>query len=170
MKKLAFCFLIYDVINHEELWRRFFDGVDPEKFTIYIHYKYQKPLKFFESYKLPPNECIETKYENETIPLAYNVLLRKAFLTDDDNYKFIMVSGSCVPLKSFDSIYDFLTKTHHGYFNICPQSQCFPNCNVLLEKGHVDYKHISKSHNWFILNRVLVENLCFDKDEFLHFG
>jgi hypothetical protein len=43
MKKLAFCFLIYDVINHEELWKLFFDRVDPSKYSIYIHYKTNTP-------------------------------------------------------------------------------------------------------------------------------
>ena len=38
-KKIAFCFLIYDTINQEEVWNNFFKGIDPKKYTIYIHYK-----------------------------------------------------------------------------------------------------------------------------------
>jgi hypothetical protein len=52
MKKIAFCFLIYDIINHEELWNKFFLDVDINKYNIYIHYKYNVPLKYFEKYKL----------------------------------------------------------------------------------------------------------------------
>lgn len=163
MKKIAFCFLIYDVINHEEMWNIFFKNIDPAKYSIYIHYKTNKPLKYFEKYKL--TNCIETRYENETIPLAYNVLFRKAY-EDQDNYKFMILSGACIPLKSFDYIYNKLTADTYGYFNICPQSQCFPNCNYLLKI--IDKKYIAKSHNWFILNRSLVNNLCFDKDDFLN--
>ena len=162
MKKIAFCFLIYDIINHEELWNIFFKDVDINLYNIYIHYKFNKPLKYFEKYKL--ENCIETKYENETIPLAYNILFREAY-TDENNYKFIIVSNSCIPLKSFNYIYNKLTIDNYGYFNVTPQSQCFPNCNYLLQV--IEKKNISKSHNWFILNRTLVENLCFDKDEFL---
>jgi hypothetical protein len=157
MKKIAFCFLIYDVINHEEMWYIFFKNIDPAKYSIYIHYKTNKPLKYFEKYKL--TNCIETRYENETIPLAYNVLFRKAY-EDQDNYKFMILSGACIPLKSFDYIYNKLTADTYGYFNICPQSQCFPNCNYLLNV--IDKKYIAKSHNWFILNRSLVNNLCFE--------
>ena len=40
MKKIAFCFLIYDIINHEELWNIFFQNVDTNKYNIYIHYKF----------------------------------------------------------------------------------------------------------------------------------
>jgi hypothetical protein len=57
-KKIAFCFLIYDIINHEEIWNRFFKNVDTEKYSIYIHYKYDKKMKYFEQYKL--DNCIET--------------------------------------------------------------------------------------------------------------
>lgn len=163
MKKLAFCFLIYDEINHEDLWNTFFKNVDINKYSIYIHYKTNKPLKYFEKYKL--SNCIKTRYEDQTIPLAYNILFRKAY-EDEDNYKFIIVSGSCIPFKSFNYIYNKLTSDNFGYFNICPQSQCFPNCNYLLSV--IEKKYIAKSHNWFILNRNLVNKLCFDKDDFLN--
>jgi hypothetical protein len=163
MSKIAFCFLIYDVINCEELWNIFFKNINPAKYSIYIHYKSNKLLKYFEKYKL--SNCIETKYEDQTISLAYNVLFREAYL-DSDNYKFIILSGSCVPFKSFDHIYNKITADHYGYFNICPPEQCFPNCNSLLSV--MERKYISKSHNWFILNRKLVEKLCFDKDDILN--
>ena len=34
MKKIAFCFLIYDIINHEELWNIFFKNIDTNKYNI----------------------------------------------------------------------------------------------------------------------------------------
>ena len=105
MKKIAFCFLIDDIIVNEELWNIFLKNVDSNKYNIYIHYKFNKPLKYFEKHKL--NNCIETKYDNHTIPLAYNILFREAY-KDVDNYKFQIISGSCIPMKSFDFIYDKL--------------------------------------------------------------
>lgn len=164
MKVLGLCFLIYDKINHEELWNNWLKNVDKKKYKIYIHYKTDKKLKYFEKYKL--DNCIETKYEDQTIPLAYNVLFREAY-NDNDIYKFIILSGSCVPLKSFDYIYQKLTCDNFGYLNVCPQKQCFPNCNSLLNV--IEKNHISKSHNWFIFNRKLVKDLCgIDKDEYLN--
>ena len=163
MKKIAFCFLIYDTIIHEELWNIFFDSVDTNKYSIYIHYKTNKPLKYFEKHKL--TNCIETKYADKTLSLAQNILFREAY-KDADNYKFQMVSGSCVPLKSFNFIYDKLIADDYGYLNVSPQSQCFPNCDCLLNV--IELKNIAKSHQWLILNRKLVENLCFDKDEYLN--
>ena len=207
MRKIAFCFLIYDQIIHEDLWDFFFKNIDPNKYSIYIHYKTNSPLKYFEKYKL--TNCIETRYENHTIPLAYNILFRAAY-DDIDNYKFMNLSDSCIPMKSFDYIYNQLTNDSLGYFNTCPQRHCGGYCDSLIYKGEefwkklgwdraelqkaqvdrpqaqadrpqaelprlqaelpwrLDQSPISKSHNWFILNRKLVEQLCFhDKDNFI---
>ena len=121
------------------------------------------PLKYFENYKI--KTCIETKYDDYTIPLAYNVLFREAYKHCEENNKFCILSGSCIPLKSFDYMYSILTKDDKGYFNECPSIQCFPNCNPLL--SFIDKEYISKSHNWFILNRKIVEKLCIDKDDII---
>lgn len=77
MKKIAFCFLIYDKINLEELWNIFFKNVDNNKYNIYIHYKTDKPLQYFEKYKL--KECIETKYADVSLIHAHNLLLKQAY-------------------------------------------------------------------------------------------
>ena len=65
MKIFGLCFLIYDKINHEELWYNWLKNVDKKKYKIYIHYKTDKKLKYFEKYKL--DNCIETKYGNITL-------------------------------------------------------------------------------------------------------
>jgi len=160
--KIAFLFLIYDKINKEEYWNKFFKDVDPSKYSIYIHYKTNKPLKFFEKYKL--KNCIPTEYGGITLIHAHNVLFQEAY-KDPDNYKFINLSGACIPFKSFDFIYNFLTKDEKGYFNTTPQSQCFPRCNNLLQ--FYPKEVIQKSANWFILNRDLVEILALKDKKYI---
>jgi Core-2/I-Branching enzyme len=155
MKKLAFCFLIYDIINNEDLWKIFFKNVDEDKYNIYIHYKSNKELKYFEKYKL--ENCIETKYADVTLIHAHNLLFKKAY--EDGCYKIISLSQACVPFKSFDYIYNFLINDDYGHFNITPQSQCFPRCNSLLE--YYDKSFIQKSSNWFILNREMCELIVY---------
>jgi hypothetical protein len=71
-----------------------------------------------------------------------------------------------IDLDNESIIYNQLTKDNYGYFNVSPTKQCFPNCDSLI--NIIDKKFISKSHNWFILNRNLVEKLCFDKDDVLN--
>jgi len=147
MKKIAFCFLIYDIINHENLWNEFFQNVDKNKYNIYIHYKNNTPLLYFEKFKL--KNCIYTQYEHISIVHAQNLLLQNALL-DSDNQHFIFVSNSCVPFKSFEHIYNSLS-TKHSYFNICPQFQCLQRCKHLLNDSNKHF--IQKSSQWCILNK-----------------
>lgn len=151
MKKIAFCFLIRGDINHEELWNMFFKDIDPNKYNIYIHYKYNDPLKYFEKYKL--NECIETKYANISLVKAQNVLLQNA-MKDINNKHFVFVSNSCIPLKCFDYVYNKLNEGY-SYFNIDSQTACFPRCNNTL--NFIDKKYIQKTSQWCILNRKHAE-------------
>lgn len=156
MKKLGFCFLIYDEIVLEELWHIFFKYVDKKKYCIYIHYKLNKPLKYFEKHKL--NNCVQTNYADITLIKAHNVLFRKAY--EDGCYKIISLSQSCVPFKSFNFIYDFLTKDNLNHFNVCEGVEGnFPRCNHLLNFYKRDI--IRKSSNWFILNRKLCEKVAY---------
>lgn len=147
IKKIAFCFIIYDIINHEELWNIFFKNVDTNKYNIYIHYKYNTLLKYFNKYKL--DNCIKTKYADITLIKAQNLLLEIA-LKDNKNEHFIFLSNSCIPLKCFDYIYSILNEKY-SYFNITLQIQCFPRCCNTL--NYIDKKYIQKASQWCILNR-----------------
>lgn len=146
MKKIAFCFLIYDVINHNEIWSTFFKNVDKNKYNIYIHYKHNTPLQYFEEYKL--KSTVETQWGHISIVLAQNLLLEEA-LKDPQNQHFIFVSNSCVPFKNFNEVYESLNPSY-SYFNVMPQDQCFPRCDKTIQ--FIDKKDIQKSSQWCILN------------------
>ena len=159
-KKLAFCFLIYDEINHEELWKYFFDGADPSQYNIYIHYKKDVPLHYFENKKI--QNCIDTQWGDKSLVKASNLLFRTAYNDDVDNYKFILVSNSCVPFKSFNHVYQMMTEDNFSYMNIAnPNMDRYRNTN--LYKAYADA--IGKSAQWVILNRELVEKTAFIPDE-----
>jgi len=161
-KKIAFCFLIYDSINHEELWKKFFDGADRNKYTIYIHYKENLPLKHFEDRKLA--NCIPTAWGDKSLIKASNLLFKTAFEDDPANYKFVLVSNSCIPLKSFDYVYDFLTKDNIGYVNE------FTDINDKFKETALYAKSpdtFAKSSQWVILNRDIVEKTAFVEEEII---
>ncbi len=161
--KIAFLFLIYDEIVHEDLWANFFKGVDPEKYSIYIHYKTNKPLKHFERYKL--KNCIETEFADISLIHANNLMLREA-LKDHKNKKFVNLSQSCIPLKNFDYVYEFLTCDDNAhFFRAARRHKCFPRCNALLE--YIPRHKISKSNQWFILNRTIAERAAAEKSFYL---
>jgi len=163
MKKLAFLFLIYDKINHEELWKTFFQNIDKNKYSIYIHYKDNKPLKYFQEYKL--NYCIPTEYARISQLKAFNVLIEAA-LKDNDNTNFIFISGACIPLKSFDYVYDNI-HNEYSYFNIADHSACFPRCNYAL--NFINEKYIQKSSCWIIFNRKHADLMVTKTDYLLWF-
>lgn len=151
MKKIAFCFLIYDDINLEYFWYLFFKNINSNLYNIYIHYKENKPLKYFDKFKI--NNCIETKYADISLVKAQNVLLENA-LKDPENKHFIFISGSCIPFKSFGHIYNTLNEKY-SYFNLSPNTNIMERCHVVAK--YIPQKYIRKSHQWCILNRKHAE-------------
>jgi hypothetical protein len=136
-KKIAFLFLIKDGINKEELWHNFFENVDTNKYSIYIHYKNNIKLKYFDKYKL--SNTIPTKWGDISLVKAQKLLLKNA-LKDKNNYKFIFLSDSCIPIKNFNYVYDFLISNNNSYFN-----------NFVKKKSKNSI--IYKTFQWFILNK-----------------
>jgi len=94
----------------------FFSNIDKSKYSIYIHYKYDERLEFLEEFKVAKN--IPTKYADISIVKAQNFMLLEA-LKDKNNTHFIFLSGSCIPLKPFEYIYDNLEE-RYSYFHIAP--------------------------------------------------
>jgi hypothetical protein len=157
MSKIAFCFLIVDKIHNHKLWENFFQDVDENKYSIYIHFKKNFDLGKFNKYKL--KNCVPTKWGTISLVHAHNTLFQEAY-KDVNNIKFISLSGNCVPVKNFDHIYDFLIKDNKAYFSSFAgkENECFPRCNSLLK--YFPKESIKKSSNWFILNRTIVEKVC----------
>ena len=147
IKKIALCFIIYDKINHEKLWYDWLSNVDPNKYNIYIHYKENKPLKYFEKYKL--EHSLETCWGCLSVVNVQLYILENA-LKDSQNQHFIWLSGSCIPFKSFDYIYNFLN-IHKSYYNKSPDSQVFPRANSALK--YIDRENIKKANMASIINR-----------------
>jgi hypothetical protein len=151
MKRIGFCFLIYDRLNHEDLWKRFFDGVPADSYRVFVHYKTDRPLQHFEANKL--KHCIPTKYGDVSLVHALNLLFKAALEQGCD--KIAGLSQACIPLKSYAHVHEFLTRDGRGHFNVAPAAQCFPRCDPLLE--YYERSSIQKSSQWFVLNRKLAE-------------
>jgi hypothetical protein len=147
MNKLAFIFLIYSTINHESIWYKFFKNVDKTRYNIYIHYKTDIKLEFFDEYKV--KNIINTKYADISIVKAQNYMLNEA-LIDVNNTHFIFLSGSCIPFKSFDYIYNVLD-SKFSYFHIADKKECLPDCREAL--NYIDIKYLNKASQWCILNK-----------------
>lgn len=177
-KKIAFLFLIKDKINKEELWNRFFKNVDTSKYSIYIHYKEGAKLKYFDNYKL--DTVIETAWGDVSLVKAQILLLNEA-LKDKNNYKFVYVSGACIPVKNFDYIYNFLTANNNCYFNTENKKNIISYINNKItfyfnnktthqkNKSKETFINYYKSFQWFILNRENSEIIVNDKTEIVKY-
>lgn len=157
-KKIALCFLIYDKINHEQIWYDYLKNIDPNKYNIYIHYKTNKPLKYFEKYKL--QNCIETCWGCLSIVLAQNLILKEA-LKDPLNQHFIWLSGACIPIKSFNYVYNYLD-AGKSYYNIMLDKQVFPRANYAL--NYIEKNKIKKANMASIINRKHAELFVNNED------
>ena len=101
MKKIAFLFLTMDNPNFPKLWDKYFKGHE-DKYNIYIHPKY--PEKVTWRKKNIIKNLKETGWG--FITQAYIELMKEAINHDLDNYKFITISESCVPIKTFEQFYE----------------------------------------------------------------
>jgi hypothetical protein len=147
MRSIAFMFMIYDKINHESLWKSFFDQDEKKRHNLYIHYKENSPLEFFESFKL--SSTVPTKWGHISLVKAQGKLLEQALL-DKDNQHFAIVSNSCAPVKKFQYIFDFLDP-EKSYINASSDQEVFPRANAAT--SFLQNDKIKKSHAWCILNR-----------------
>lgn len=103
--KIAFLFLVIDDINFPTIWEDYFRG-NEGKFSIYCHPKNpQNVVTPWLRENIIPH-LVETSWGH--ITNAYFTLLYEA-LKDPLNQKFIIISESCLPLRSFDDLYNKLT-------------------------------------------------------------
>jgi hypothetical protein len=99
-KKIAFLFLTLDNPNFPEIWDEYFKGHELQ-YSLYIHPKYPEKLTWHKDNMI--KNLKETAWGH--ITEAYIELLKVAY-QDKNNYKFITISESCLPIKSFDKFYN----------------------------------------------------------------
>lgn len=98
-KKIAFLFLTLDNVNFVNIWDYYFKG-NEDKINIYIHPKYPENVIWKKEHII--KNLKETSWG--CIVNAYKSLFKIA-LQDKDNYKFVTISESCVPIKPFNQFY-----------------------------------------------------------------
>jgi len=161
--KIAFLFLIYDEINHEDMWWDFFQKADASKYSIYIHYKEYKQSLRFDKYKL--EYCVPTNYGDFSIVKAQKLLLSEA-VKDEDNFKFVFLSNSCIPVKDFDYIYNKLIPDNYSYFDIAKTVPYVMDDYFL--NMYVSQKDMYKASQWCILNREHTE-FCVEDITYMYY-
>ena len=159
--KIAFCFLTYDSIVRYDIWNLFFENQDVNKYSVFIH---PKNNISFENYNFPYNiikNRIETisKY-NINIVKATLRLLEEAFNKDSDITHFIFLSQSCIPLYSFDIMFNIVTKFPFSVIssiNYNKKERYYQLSNLI--KKYISYNQFIKQQPNMILIREDVEYL-----------
>lgn len=98
-KKIAFLFLVLDNPNFPRIWDSYFAGHESQ-INVYIHPKFPDGNTWRNRNVITDIQPTEWGF----IISAYLALLSAA-IEDPTNTKFIFVSESCLPVKSFDKMY-----------------------------------------------------------------
>lgn len=99
MYKIAFLFLILDNPNFPRIWDSYFSG-NEDNISVYIHPKFPNRNTWRNGNVIDDIQPTEWGF----IISAYLALLAAAY-EDPKNTKFIFVSESCLPIKSFKAMY-----------------------------------------------------------------
>ncbi|KAK4786325.1 hypothetical protein SAY86_003014 [Trapa natans] len=165
--KIAFMFLSPGSLPFERLWDRFFRGHEG-RFTVYVHSSKEKPVhvsRYFINRDIRSEQVIWGKI---SMVDAEKRLLANA-LHDPNNQHFVLLSDSCVPLHTFDYVYDYLMHTNISFVD------CFtdpgPHGNGRYSEHmlpEVEKKDFRKGAQWFTLKRkhaliVMADNLYYSK-------
>ncbi|KAG6417247.1 hypothetical protein SASPL_119400 [Salvia splendens] len=107
--KIAFLFLTNSDLHFALLWERFFSNATRKHYNIYIHADPLVKIAPFEGVfkdRLIPSK--RTQRSSPTLISAARRLLATAMLDDPSNAYFALISQHCVPLHSFNYLYNFL--------------------------------------------------------------
>ena len=111
--KIAFIFLTIGEIKQYKIWDLFFKSA--YNYNIYVHPKYPDQIKsFFKKYII--KKQVQTSWGHVSLVNATNLLIKEA-INDENNKKIILVSDSCIPIKTYDFIYNAVFEDNKSWFN-----------------------------------------------------
>lgn len=163
MKKIAFLFLVIENPNFPTIWNKYFRG-NSSKYNIYIHPKYPDLLKWKKKYII--KNLKETQWG--FIVEAYIELLKEAY-KDPDNYKFVTISESCIPIQSFNNFYEATINDSRSWIKSMKISNYDLKERIDKQPNKNKPLHFIKNYARFCLNRDHVKELLSKEKELKFF-
>ena len=157
MKKIAFLLLTINDINFPDIWDKYLLG-NEDKYTFYTHPKNPQNITWKKETII--KNLVDTEWGFITI--AYVSLLKSA-LVDKDNYKFITISESCVPIQSFDAFYDDCINDERSWIKLLELTQ-YKKENFL---KNIDKDVVHHYARWCI-NRHHVKKILSSDLDYVH--
>lgn len=108
--KIAFCFLSYGDIEHQNVWTRFFEAAD--QYAIFLHRADGLTVSTLPGCTVIPP--IKTAWGTFSLLQAQQNMFTEAF-NDPTIQKVILLSGDTIPLYTFDVVYKRLCNDDKGY-------------------------------------------------------
>lgn len=106
--KLVFMFIVREGLLQPRLWEAFFGDADPDRYDCY-YLSIKGPIKGCPEPDIanlvPISPAEEPRYAHVSYVEAVLTMLARG-MEDPRAYKFILLSESCIPLVSFDTLYD----------------------------------------------------------------
>ncbi|XP_028800178.1 glycosyltransferase BC10 [Neltuma alba] len=167
--KVAFMFLTKGPLPLAPLWQRFFQGIDPGLYSIYVHShpSFNQTLprtSVFYGRSIPSKEV---RWGNIDMIEAEIRLLANALL-DFSNQRFVLLSESCIPLFNFSTIYNYLMNSTQNYvqaYNL-PGVEGGRGRYSSQMKPLIKLNQWRKGSQWFQINRALAIDVVSDKQYF----
>ncbi|KAF8042603.1 hypothetical protein BT93_A1058 [Corymbia citriodora subsp. variegata] len=165
--KVAFMFLTLHLLPFEKLWDKFFQGHEG-RFTVYVHSSEEKPVHVSRYFIDRDVWSDQVAWGKISMVDAERRLLANA-LEDPDNQHFVLLSDSCVPLRTFDYVYDYLMHTNISYIDCFvdpgPHGNGRYSKHMLPEVKKTDFR---KGAQWFTMKRqhaliLMADSLYYSK-------
>ncbi|XP_047962321.1 glycosyltransferase BC10-like [Salvia hispanica] len=165
--KIAFLFLTPGALPFEKLWDKFFQG-NEGRFSVYVHASKDKPVHFSRYFVNREIRSDTVEWGKISMVDAERRLLANA-LKDPDNQQFVLLSDSCIPLRSFDFVYDYLMQTNVSFVD------CYEDPGphgtgryIKYMLPEVEKKDFRKGSQWFTMKRqhaiiIMADSLYFRK-------
>lgn len=158
-QKIAFLFLTLDNPLFPDIWDYYLDGYQ-EYYNIYIHPKYPNKVTWH------PENIINNLKNTEwgLIVDAYLSLFKEAY-NDKNNIKFVIISESCIPIKSFNIMYDIVMENiNESFIKLSHISKYDYEVRLSKKIKHKYKNNLIKHYSRMCLSRYHVKKLLSTSD------
>ncbi|MED6199116.1 hypothetical protein PIB30_072893 [Stylosanthes scabra] len=165
--KVAFLFLTPGSLPFEKLWHMFFKGHEG-KFSVYVHASREKPVHVSPYFVGREIHSEPVGWGKFSMVEAERRLLANALL-DPDNQHFVLLSDSCIPVRKFDFMYNYLLLTNVSFIDCYVDAGPHGNGRYIERMlPEVEKKDFRKGSQWFSMKRqhaiiVMADSLYFTK-------